>query len=331
MKIIICGGTGFLGYYTALAAIEDGHEVASLALPEEGFDWMPKEIKRFTTDLFTATEEELIPFFEGYDALVYSVGPDDRVTPQAPSYDYFHERLVEHCAKVLRAAEKAGVKKSVVYNSYFAYFDREYPEKKLAVYHPYIRCRVEQAERCIQQAKTMEVCMLELPYIFGSMPNRIPLWRDVYLERFFRAPVIAFPRGGTTMIGVNAVGQAGLGAVLYGKHGGRYPIGDENHPFRFMLEAMREGLGIPKKPIMQFSAKICAMGANSIAKKDAKEGKQAGLDMKHLMLDIMGEQLYIPEEVIAQNCELFHIQRGGVREKILETMHACYPEGFNKK
>lgn len=331
MKIIICGGTGFLGYYTALAALEQGHEVTSLALPEEGLDWFPKEIKRLDIDLFTATEDELVPLFQGFDAMVYSVGPDDRITPPAPAYEFFHERLVNHCAKVFRAAEKAGVKKGVVYNSYFAYFDRMYPEKKLAEWHPYIGCRVEQAKAVIEQAKTMEVCVLELPYIFGSMRGRIPLWRDVYIERFFRAPMICFPNGGTTMISVRAVGQAGMGAILHGKHGERYPIGDENHPFKFMLEAMREGLGIPKKPICLVGKRLCAMGANMIAKKDAKEGKQAGLNMKHLMLDIMGEELYIPEEVNEANSKLFGFDRGGVREGILDTMHACYPEGFNKK
>ena len=60
--------------------------------------------------------------------MIYAVGPDDRYTPKAPAYDFFHFRLVDSVAKVFRAAEKAGVKKAVVYNSYFAYFDRKYPE-----------------------------------------------------------------------------------------------------------------------------------------------------------------------------------------------------------
>ncbi|MDO4573147.1 MAG: NAD(P)H-binding protein, partial [Clostridia bacterium] len=301
MKIMIVGGTGFLGYHTALAALKKGHQVASLSIDDIPIgDWFPKEIELKSGDVFAMSEEEIAGALKGYDAMIYSVGPDDRVTPPAPAYDFFHERLVEHAAKVFRAARRAGVQRSVVYNSYFAAFDRLYPEKRLAALHPYIRCRVEQAERLIAESGGgMDVMVLELPYIFGAMPERVPIWRDVFLERFFRAPVVFFPRGGTSMIHVRAIGEAGVGALEKGEHGRRYPIGDENHNYRVMLEWMQEGLGV-RKPICQVNAKLCAMGAEMIAKKDAKEGRESGLNMKHLMLDIMADELYIPERTIEE-------------------------------
>ncbi len=147
MKIMVVGGTGFLGYYTVLAALKRGHKVASLSvddIPLAG--WFPPEADVRFGNVFAMREEEIAAAFEGYDAMAYSIGPDDRVTPPAPAYDFFHERLVEQCAKVFRAARSAGVRRAVVYNSYFATFDRMYPEKRLAAVHPYIRCRVEQAE-----------------------------------------------------------------------------------------------------------------------------------------------------------------------------------------
>lgn len=329
MKIMIIGGTGFLGYYTAQAALKKGYQVGSLAIDDIPLaGWYPEEVEIKVGDVFQMSEDEIAEALKGYDAMVYSVGPDDRVTPPAPAYDFFHERLVEHCAKAFRAARKAGVKRSVVYNSYFACFDRLYPEKKLAERHPYIRCRVEQAKRLIEESEgQMDVMVLELPYIFGSMPERTPIWKDVFIERFFRYPAVFFPKGGTTMIHVQAIGEAGVGALEKGVHGQRYPIGDENHNYRVMLEWMEEGLGV-KKPICQVSAGLCAMGANMIAKKDAKEGKEAGLDMKHLMLDIMADELYIPDETIDEISALFGYSRGNVREGVLEAMKACYPNGF---
>jgi nucleoside-diphosphate-sugar epimerase len=43
-KVVILGGTGFLGYYTALAALKKGWEVASIAYPDIKLgDWFPKE------------------------------------------------------------------------------------------------------------------------------------------------------------------------------------------------------------------------------------------------------------------------------------------------
>jgi len=331
MKIMIVGGTGFLGYYTTLAALKKGHSVGSLSMDDIDLEgWYPSGVDVRFGDVFAMSEEELIPVFEGYDAMVYSVGPDDRVTPPAPAYEFFHDRLVTQCAKAFRAARRAGVKRAVVYNSYFAAFDRLHPEKRLAEVHPYIRCRVEQAERVIAEGGgSMDVMVLELPYIFGAMPKRTPIWKNVFLERFFRAPVVCFPRGGTTMIHVRSVGEAGVGALKHGKHGQRYPVGDENHNFRVMLEWMEEGLGV-KKPIWQVPAGLCALGADMLAKKEAKKGKEAGLNMKRLMLDIMNEELYIPAETIDEVSALLGYSRDGVKEGVLEAMHASYPEGFGR-
>lgn len=326
MKIMIVGGTGFLGYYSALVALERGYTVGALAYNDIDLSgWYPADIDVRFGDVFAMTEQELIPYFTGYDAMIYAVGPDDRVCPPAPAYDFFYERLVGHAAKVFRAARKAGVGRSVVLNSYFATFDRMYPQKQLAQHHPYVRCRVQQAEKLIAEGQgQMDVMVLELPYIFGCMPQRIPLWKDVFLERFCKGPVIFFPKGGTSMIAVQHVGEAAVGALEHGKHAVRYPIGDENHTYKQMLDWMTEALG-HKKPVVGVPAGVCAWGAGFIARKEAKEGKQAGLDYTHLMTDIMADNMYLDADAVAK--ELGY-GRGGVREAIVQTMHACYPERF---
>lgn len=333
MKLMIVGGTGFLGYYSAKVALEKGYQVASLSLDDVKLEgWYPKEIDVHYGDVFEMTEEQLVEQFKGFDEMIYSVGPDDRVTPPAPSYEFFHKRLVDHVVKVFKAAKKAGIKRAVVFNSYFATFDRLYPEKKLAVYHPYIRSRVEQAKALIELGEEgkFDVMVLELPYIFGSMPERMPIWKEVFIDRFFKGKTVFFPKGGTTMIHVKHIGEAAIGALEHGKNGGRYPIGDLNVSYNFMLEAMMEGLQCKKK-IVNVNKKLCAFGANMIAKKDAKEGKQAGLNMKHLMLDIMGDNLYIPEEEIVKTSTEFGYGRGEVKEGIIEAMHRCYPNGYDKQ
>ncbi|MBR2696461.1 MAG: NAD(P)-dependent oxidoreductase [Parasporobacterium sp.] len=336
MKIMIVGGTGFLGYYATQAGLKKGHELASFSLNDVNLEgWWPKEVPNGFGDVFEMTEDELVPVFEGYDAMIYSVGPDDRVTPKAPSYDFFHKHLVTDCSKVFRAARRAGVKRSAVNNSYFAYYDRLYPDLGLSKYHPYIRSRVEQAQTLIEESGGgkanggMDVMVLELPYIFGEMPERMPLWKDVYIERFFHYPAIFFPKGGTTMIAVEHVGEAMIGAIENGVHAERYPVGDVNKTFRWMIQEFEKGLGI-KKPIIQPSASICAMGANSIAKKEAKHGNEAGLDLGRLMKDVMAHEIYIPEDVIAKNSELLGFGRGGIEEAIEKTMKRCYPNGFGK-
>ena len=213
-KILILGGTGFLGYYTTLLALKKGYQVGSISLDDVNLEgWYPKEVDVKHTDLFEISEDDLVEMMKGYDYMVYSVGPDDRETPIAPAYEYFHRRLVVECAKCFRAAERAGIKKSVCFNSYFAYFARRYPEMELAKKHPYIRCRVEQAKLLNEQKNKMEVVVLEFPYIFGSMPERMPIWKDVFLDRYANGhKFIFFPKGSTTMTSVDHIAESAIGA-----------------------------------------------------------------------------------------------------------------------
>lgn len=327
-KLMIVGGTGFLGYYTTKLALSKGYEVSAIAIDDvELGDWWPKEVNVTIKDVFEASEDELVELLKGYDYMIYSVGPDDRITPKAPSYDFFHERLVVHASKVFRAAERAGIKKSVVYNSYFAYFARRYPELEMEKKHPYIRVRVEQAKLLNEQKKNMEVVTLELPYIFGSMPGRQPIWRGVFLDRFaYGKKIIFFPKGSTTMIAVEHIAEAGIGGLEYGKDGERYPIGDENKSFNWMLDTMMIAGRGKKKKIINPSGSICALGAKmTIIREDKKKGLEPGLDYELVMKEIMSSDLVVEKEVLDEVCEKLHISRGGLEEAIYKTMEACYP------
>jgi dihydroflavonol-4-reductase len=326
-KVVILGGTGFLGYYTALAALKKGWEVGSIAYPDIKLgDWYPKEIKTQEADFFNDSEEKLTEMMKGYDYMVYSVGPDDRVTPKAPAQAFFYDRLVTACAKCFRAAEKAGVKKAVVYNSYFTYFNDLYPEAHLAQNHIYVACRVAQAKLLNEQKKSMEVVVLELPYIFGCMPERMPLWKNVFLDRFaFKKKIIFFPKGSTSMIAVEHVGEAGVGALEYGKDGAYYPVADENHDYNWMLNTMMMAALGKKRKIINPAGWICGLGAKSIYKKERKAGNEPGLYLPKVMTDVMAKDMVIPQAKIDEVCAELHIGRGGLAESITAMMERAYP------
>ena len=333
-KLLILGGTGFLGYYSTLEALKRGYEVGSISLDDVNLEgWYPKEVKTQFTDLFETSEDDLVEMMKGYDYMLYSVGPDDRETPMAPAYDYFHRRLVVECAKCFRAAERAGIKKAAVFNSYFAYFARRNPELKLGEKHPYVRCRLEQAELLLSQKKNMEVVVLEFPYIFGTMPERMPIWRDVFLDRYVNGhKFIFFPKGSTSMIAVEHIAEAALGAIEYGKDGERYPIGDENHSFDYMLNTMTGAVLKKPRKIIHPGRGLCAMGGQMVANKEKKQGREPGLNFKLVMKEIMSSDTASciePEVMDKVNAEL-HIGRGGLKEAIEKTMHRCYPEGTFK-
>lgn len=323
---MIVGGTGFLGYHALLEAHKRGHSVNALAIDDvELGDWYPKQVDLQYGDVFELSEEDLRSRFAGHDAMVYAVGPDDRITPPAPAYEFFHTRLVDAVEKVMIAARKAGIKKCVVLNSYFAYFDRTWPEKELTKHHPYIRCRVEQAKQVIDAGgDKMSVMLLELPYIFGSMPNRMPLWKDVLLDRYMKGRIIFFPKGGTNMIAVVHVGEAIIGALENGEHGERYLVGDENHTFNEMLEMMMSAIGERKK-IINIPRSLAVLAGSMIEKQWKKKGLEGGLEAKYLMRDIITDYLYFDP---SDSVKKLGYKRGGLKEAIADTMKACYPEKF---
>ena len=338
-NVFIVGGTGFLGYYSSLEFLKKGIAVSSASIPDvELGEWFPKQINLVSDnlDIFKATEEELTEIFKGHDAMVYGVGPDDRFTPPAPSYDFFYDKLVVQCSKVVRAARKAGVKRVSIMNSYFAYFNRqEQYAGKLANNHPYIRARVEQAEACIAEGEkgVMDVMILELPYIFGSMPGRMPLWKEVFLDRFEKMPAVFFPKGGTVMLHVRGVAEAVVAATLNGEHGGRYPVGLSNMKYKEMIRIMYDAID-NKKKIYNIPTWIAYLGGVFINLKEKKHGKQGGLNYAKLMTDIQSRDLFYSDEVIAKmKKDLGYKELGfdnsvDVKSGIQTTMQACYPEKF---
>lgn len=338
-NVFIIGGTGFLGYYSALEFLKKGIAVSSLSIPDvELGGWFPRQINIAgdNLDIFKASEKEIGAVLEGHEAMVYAVGPDDRVVPPAPSYDFFHDKLVVQCSKVVRAARAAGVKRVVIMNSYFAYFDRRPPfNGLLSRNHSYIRVRTEQAAACIELGEkgTMDVMILELPYIFGSMPGRMPLWKEVFLDRFDKMPAVFFPGGGTVMIHVRGVGEAVVAATVNGEHGRSYPIGVHNMKYRQMIEIMYDAINNRKK-IVTVPAWIAYLGGLAIMRSEKKEGKEGGLHYARLMTDIQSRDLYYSPEVIARVKDdlgyagLGYDKSADVVEGIRATMQACYPEKF---
>ena len=57
-KLLILGGTGFLGYYSTLEALKRGYEVGSISLDDVNLEgWYPKEVNVRFTDLFETPED----------------------------------------------------------------------------------------------------------------------------------------------------------------------------------------------------------------------------------------------------------------------------------
>ena len=331
-KVFIAGGTGFLGYYTALEFLKRGNIVETIALPNEINlkGWYPKDIKVTYGDLFKMSNAKITSMLVngGYDTFIYALGPDDRVVPQAPAYEFFYDKLVNQCTRICSCAKHANIRRCVVMGSYFSYFDRKY-KGRLSKHHPYIKARVEQEKQLLKLGKKnkFDVMIAELPYIFGTMPERQPLWKDHFLARFDGYKNFYFPcGGGTTAIDVTGVAEGIVACAYSGENGGLYPIAGTNMTYKKLINTMIEGAKLNKKYV-GIPAFLCSTFAHKIQKEDKKQGLENGLNIPKLMNGILNKKFYIDPTPYRQalHYEKFGFTGGkNIYDSIKETMAHCY-------
>lgn len=328
-KVCIAGGTGFIGYHAAKLMHEMKIEITSIALKESTIGLDTQFMHLEEVDLFELEEENIIQLLqkENYDGFVYALGPDDRIVPSFPAYSFFYNALVCQCKKICTAVKKAGIKKCVILNSYFSYFDRKM-NGKLSKYHPYIQARVMQEEKLSELGdSTFSVMFLELPYIFGTIPNQTPLWKDYFLKPFDNYKSVMFPpNGGTAMIDVSGVAQAIVAALYYGSNGGRYPISSQNMTYKELIELMLKAKN-DKRKFKNVPVLFAVLFGKKIDREYKKQNKESGLRYGKLMRQIQSKKFYIDAAISQKNLGFDKIGFDGgkdVKSSILETIQYCY-------
>lgn len=318
MKIVIIGGTGFLGYHAGLEFLRRGHHVTAVGLPPLPLDAdYLKQVRLITQNIETAPDAELLEVFNGQDALVFAAGIDDRVNPKKPAYPFFHYHNVEVTERILKLAKQAGVKRAVVLGSYFVHFNRIWAELKIAEKHPYICSRVEQEKVCFAlTSDDFEVMVLELPYIFGSMQGRVPMWKP--LVDMARSGSVYFCAGGTNCISVKSVAEAIIGAVERGKGGDAYLVGDENLTWEQMFKGFGRGLGKDVKITTLPKIALQAVMAFMFVSRWIK-GIESGLDPLSYV-DIQTANTFF--DPIASQQALGY-SSGGLDQAFKDTVEAC--------
>jgi nucleoside-diphosphate-sugar epimerase len=281
MKVFIIGGTGLLGSEGARELLARGHQVTTLARRVPSKDaGLPEGMEIIPGNYMDMSDDELRKLMTGCEGFVFAAGVDERVEGPAPIYDLFKKFNIDTVDRLLKLAKECGVKHTVICGSYFAYFDKIWPEKKLSEYHPYIRSRRDQEQVAMSYADdSFDVAVLELPYIFGTQPGRKPVW--VFLVENIRSMkgVTLWPKGGSTMVTIRQVGQALAGALERNRGGNCYPIGWYNMSWKEMLTICHKHLGCPEKKIVTIPNWMYALGGKKLKKEQEAKGIQGGLDM----------------------------------------------------
>lgn len=328
MRVLVVGGSGLLGSHCVWRLRELGHDVGVLAgsAPPVEAPGVPVRL----ADLFAMTDAEFGEAVEGHDALVYSVGPDDRVHVPVPVEPFFHTRLVEIPARLFAVAAARGVRRAVLLGSYFTWWDRRHPERGMAQRHVYWRQRKKQADRLVAVGAEggMDVMVLEVPYVFGTIPGQVPVWKVEVFDRILRGPVVLWPRGGSSAVTATQVAQAVAGALEHGEPGAAYPLADLDLDYRTLLRIALAELGRERVPVVPVPRVVAELAAIQRARRLRRDGLGSASNLRWLLRDAVCQEMYVDADEAAAVRGLLGIVRGGVPEAIRESVRASYPERF---
>lgn len=224
-NVLVVGGAGLLGFHTVLELVARGHDVTSLSLPPAAEDiTFPEGVQTLWADVQAMTDDEILSVLDGVDAVLWAAGADERVVPPAPAAHFFHEANVRPTARFARLSRQAGVTRFVLYGSYTAEFAERWDDLGYRTHNGYPRTRLAQEEAAYLEGDgAMDVMVLRLPYIFGLVGQRRPLWQFV-LDRVQAPGPVAVLGGSTSAVTVGQVARAAVGAMENGRHGAKYPI-----------------------------------------------------------------------------------------------------------
>lgn len=284
-KVLVLGGTGLLGHATIVELLKRDYEVVSLALPpmpvDDLFTRLGGRVESVLADVTTLSDDEVSDLLQGCHGVMYAAGADERITPAAPATKFFYEVNVLPTQRLARLAVTAGVEHFVVYGSYFAEFAERLPETGLRD-EPYPLTRLLQEQMAFCEGEgAMVANSLRLPYIFGTMPGRMPLWK-MFSDQLNATDVFPVQESGiTASITARQVGEAAVGAMERGVHRGTYAISSHNLRLADLYRIMLGRLGrsdkvhLPDVPVEQIEPAMAALDHEA-----AEQGVQHAISMQ---------------------------------------------------
>jgi dihydroflavonol-4-reductase len=315
-KVLIIGGKGFIGYHLIYALKQKGYEIG-VATRKSSLDSEYCECPLIHFDLATFGDDEIKNVLKSYPIIVFAGGADDRTMPSESAAEFFYKENVLPCVRIAELGKNCGTEKLIILGSYFTYFNRERPEWKMAEHHPYVRSRVLQQQETLKAAgDQIKVKILELPYIFGASPDKVPLWKPL-VKYIHIMPVVFYTRGGTAMIGVEEVARAIVGAIEYKGTESIWQVSAENLTWKEMIGLFSSAMG-KKRPVIIVPTPIVRFFSWVTRLYFKIAGKQSGLDIYHF-IKTQTSNTYMDASV---SMEKLCYEKGDLTNSIRETVQA---------
>lgn len=242
MKILVIGGTGFIGGGAAVRLAELGHDVTIGArrapAPGTALDRFPVLIGDYVEQ--TYRNEDLAQF----DAVVFTAGNDAKQRAEGEDEAEHLERAnVIGLPRFFAQLRDSGVRRAVYVGSFYPQAIPEAIERSV-----YVRSR-DLADKGIRAlaSKSFHVCSVNPPYILGWIDGQDNWWLRTHAEyalgKTTDEPLWAIP-GGVNFMSLDSLCDAIVGALENGENGKAYLVGDANLSYRDYLQAFRDGAGL---------------------------------------------------------------------------------------
>jgi len=284
MNIAIIGGSGLLGACAVRAALQRGLSVTALSRSGPRPEDRSLPVSWVQADIHEMPEDALRTLLDGKHAVVYALGLDDRNTLRYPAWPTLYHDHVTSCCRLLRTAKQCGVRSCVVYGSYFTRLNALKPELELTRHHVYIRSREAQKTAALAlNDKDFSVSVLEIPYVFGSVSGRIPVWSTMIFPmlRPRWGMGVFFGAGGTAVATTRQIAAATLNIVTQGIAGDAWPIAAQNVSWRDLAATFQAISGERRRILWLKPGLFRTFGYLDVAVQRLR-GKQRGLHTARL-------------------------------------------------
>jgi nucleoside-diphosphate-sugar epimerase len=245
MKVLMIGGTGYLGYFSVWELVERGHQVIAVGLPpapEPGY--LPDSVTVVLQNMDDLSDPEVLQLIDGCDGVVYGGGADGRNTFPPPAILGYRQANVDPIKRLIPLMQQVGSQQLTILGSYYTALDRTFPSLRIAERHPYVTSRLEQSQVAFELAGgSLAVAILELPYIFGAAPNRGTLWGS-YIKQIQAQEVVDVPSGGTACVTARQVGWSVAAACERVQGHKHYAIVEDNLTYGQIYGLFAEALNL---------------------------------------------------------------------------------------
>lgn len=322
MRILVVGGSGFLGYHIVKALLNRQHQVSlfcrsgghAQTLFGDSVNYVHGDLELFLDINFSQC-------FDNIDAVVYAAGIDERTETQGDPYRFFYRENVTTCVQFIDKAKQHGVKHAVILGSIFSHFDQKFPNLKLSDNHPYIRSRTAQRDHALALiSDTFQVNIAEIPFVFGISPNSSSVGKQLINYIRVATPLISI-NGGANAISVTSLAQGICGILERFPDSGPLPIGDVNVSWVELMQTINEKVNVTPKPIKMLNQHLLTDLTHVGAQLQDLMGIKSGLDQHHIS-DIITLEGYFDSQPIK---EQLGYSGGDLDQALTETIKA-HPE-----